>query len=130
MNTSKNQPSPSRLLNWFNPRGRSLEGMAFILNRITALGLTLYLFLHLIVLGTLARGESAYDSFIELVHNPVYIFGEFLVVAAGLIHGFNGLRIFFTSLGIAVPRQKAMLYVLMAIALVASLIFGLRMFTA
>ncbi len=130
MNKENNKPSPKRLLNWFNPQGRGTGGWAFSLNRITALGLTLYLFLHLIVLGTLARGANAYDSFIHLVHSPLFVFGEFLVVAAGLIHGLNGIRIVLTSLGIGVPQQKTMLIVLMAIAVVASLIFGWRMVTA
>lgn len=130
MNKESNKPSPKRLMNWFNPQGRVMGGWAFSLNRITALGLTLYLFLHLIVLGTLARGANAYDSFIQLVHNPLFMFGEFLVVAAGFIHGFNGLRIVLTSLGIGVPQQKTMLVVLMAIAVIASLVFGWRMVTA
>ena len=130
MNKVTNKPSPTRLIQWFNPQGRQLEGWTFSLNRITGLGLTLYLFLHLIVLGTLARGENAYESFIHLVHSPIFIFGEFLVVAAGLIHGFNGLRIVITSLGIGVPKQKMMLIVFLAIAIVGSLIFALRMFTA
>lgn len=130
MNKIDNKPSPSKWTEWFNPQGRNLEGFTFSLNRITGLGLTLYLFLHLIVLGTLARGANAYDNFIKLVHNPFFIFGEFLVVAAGLIHGFNGLRIVITSLGIAVPYEKRMLVVLMAFALIGTLIFAVRMFAA
>ncbi|HVN52701.1 MAG TPA: hypothetical protein VMT46_00120 [Anaerolineaceae bacterium] len=130
MNKVDNEPSRSKWIEWFNPQGRNLEGITFSLNRITGLGLTLYLFLHLIVLGTLARGANAYDNFIKLVHNPFFIFGEFLVVAAGLIHGFNGIRIVITSLGIGVPTEKRLLVVLMAIALIGTLIFAVRMFTA
>jgi succinate dehydrogenase / fumarate reductase, cytochrome b subunit len=65
-----------------------------------------------------------------MVHNPLFIFGEFLVVAAGLIHGFNGIRIVLTSLGIGVPQQKVMLVVLMALAVIGSLVFGYHMITA
>ncbi len=131
MNESTNQPSPKKLLNWFNPLGgRHMEGWGFTLNRITALGLTLYLFLHLIVLGTLAQGPNAYQGFLDLIHNPIFVFGEFLVVLAVLIHGLNGIRIVLTSLGIAVPQQKSMLVVFMALAVIAGIIFAVKMFTA
>lgn len=130
MNRSMNEPSPRKLLSWFNPVGRKMGGWGFSLNRITALGLTLYLYLHLVVLGQLARGPDAYDNFLKLIHSPVYIFGEVLVVAAGLIHGLNGLRVALTSLGVAVPQQKALLVTLVGIAALASLYFAFRMFTA
>ncbi len=129
MNKDSNQPSPGNLWKWFNPLGRQLSFSGFSLNRITALGLTLYLYLHLIVLGQLAAGPNAYGNFLKLIHSPVFVFGEWLVVAAGLIHGLNGLRIGLTSLGVVVPQQKQILVVLMVIAVIGSLIFAFRMFT-
>ncbi len=51
-----NHPSPSNFWRWFDPRNRQIGTWGFILNRITALGLTLYLGLHLIALGQLAQG--------------------------------------------------------------------------
>ena len=129
MNIDRNQPSPGKLWKWFNPLGRQLSFSGFILNRITALGMTFYLYLHLIVLGQLAAGPNAYANFLKLIHSPVFVFGEWLVVAAGLIHGLNGLRIGLTSLGIVVPQQKQIFVVLMVIAVIGSLIFAFRMFT-
>ncbi len=117
-------------IKWFDPRWRRVGTWAFSLNRITALGLTLYLAMHLVVLSQLAQGAQAYDGFLALIKNPLFVFGEFLVVAAGVIHGLNGLRIALTSFGIAVPRQKQLFYVLMAIALSCILMIGFRMFTA
>jgi len=130
MNANTNVPSSKKFWNWFNPQGRTINGWAFSLNRLTGLGLTLYLYLHLVVLGTLAQGPDAYGAFLNLIHSPLFIFGEFLVVAAVLIHGLNGLRIALTSLGIAVPQQKTMLVTLMAIALIGCIYFAIVMFTA
>ena len=53
---------PANAWQWIDPRGRESGGWAFILNRITAIGLTVYLFLHLIVLGKLAQGAEAFDE--------------------------------------------------------------------
>lgn len=130
MENKRNQPSPRRFWMWFNPVGRETGGWAFILNRVTALGLTFYLYLHLLVLSQLAVGPQAYDNFVTLMSNPIIIIGELLVVAAGIIHGLNGIRIVLTTFGIGVTRQKQLFYGFMAVALIAALVFGIRMFTA
>ena len=129
MNIDRNLPSPENRLKWLYPLGRQLGFWGFSLNRITALGLTLYLYLHLIVLSQLALGPDAYNNFLKLIHNPVFVFGEWLVVVAGLIHGLNGLRVGLTSLGIVVPQQKQIFIVLMVIAVLGSLFFAFRMFS-
>lgn len=123
-----NQPRPMNFPRWFDPRRRSIGTWGFILNRVTALGLTLYLFLHLWMLGKLAQGPEAYDSFIELAHTPVIQVGELLVIAAGLIHGLNGIRIALNSFGIGVTRQRAIFAVLMVFAVVGTSIFAAKMF--
>jgi succinate dehydrogenase / fumarate reductase cytochrome b subunit len=127
MENKINQPKSSRWLSWFNPVGRQAGGIGFILNRLTAIGLTVYLFMHLLVLGKLAQGPEAFDSFIAMAKSPLFIFGELFVVAGVFIHGFNGIRIGLTSLGISVPRQKQMFYVLMGIALIVIVYFAIRM---
>ena len=123
-----NRPSAGNFPRWFDPRSRSLGTLGFILNRVTALGLTLYLFLHLWMLGKLAQGPEAYDSFIELAHTPLIQFGELLVIAAGLIHGLNGIRIALTSFGIGVTRQRALFVGLMLLAVLGTAVFAAKMF--
>lgn len=113
---------------WFDPRGRDLGTWAFILNRISGLGLTLYLFIHLIVLGKLAQGPEAYDQFVALAKSPLLVTGELLVVGAGLYHGLNGLRVALTSLGIGVAQQRRLFVGLLVLTAVAGLVFAVRMF--
>jgi succinate dehydrogenase / fumarate reductase cytochrome b subunit len=129
MKSERNQPSPARFWTWFFPIGRQAGGWAFALNRITALGLTFYLYLHLVILGKLAQGPAAYDEFLALVHNPLFVGGELLVVAAGILHGFNGIRIVLTTFGVSIARQKQLFYGLMVIAIIVILVFGIRMFS-
>jgi succinate dehydrogenase / fumarate reductase, cytochrome b subunit len=130
MQTPARKTTIKDAIHWFDPRNRQPGTWMFILNRITAIGLTIYLYMHLIVLGQLARGPEGYDNFIASIKSPVFIFGEWLVVAAGFIHGLNGIRVILNSFGIMVPQQKMLLYGLMAIAVIASVIFLVRMFTA
>ncbi len=129
MSREVSQPrSPRNFLLWFDPRSRKTGTFAFILNRVSAIGLTIYLFMHLVALGQLALGPAAYNSFIGLVRNPIFMAGEYLVVAAGFLHGINGLRVGLTSFGIGVQYQKQIFYSLMTLALIAILYFGIRMF--
>jgi len=119
-----------RAVKWFDPRNRTVNMLGFILNRVTALGLTLYLFMHLGVLSQLAGGPGAYDKFLAAIHNPVFTALEVLVVAAGIIHGLNGIRIVLNSFGVAIRHQKILLVVLLSIAAVVSLFFAVRMLLA
>ena len=121
-------PKRSNWTRWIDPRGKSSGSIGFIVNRLAGLGLTLYLFMHLIVLGKLAQGKDAFDGFIALAHNPIIVAGEFIVILAVVLHGFNGLRIAMTSFGYRVGNQKALLIVALIIAVASSLIFAVKMF--
>jgi succinate dehydrogenase / fumarate reductase cytochrome b subunit len=118
----------SRIIAWFDPRGRQPGTWAFILNRLSALGLTAYLFIHLVVLGQLAQGPHAYDNFITLAKSPLFITGELLVVIGGLYHGLNGVRVALTSFGIGVRRQQWLFFGVTLVVGFAALLFGIRMF--
>ncbi len=123
-----NQSAPAHFWRWFDPRHHKLGTWAFILNRVTALGLTLYLALHLVALSQLAMGPQQYNSFIALTKTPFIKVGEILVIAAGIIHGLNGIRIALSSFGIGVRIQKQIFAGLMAIAAVGILVFAATMF--
>lgn len=124
----RNQPVPQNWPRWFDPRSRSLGTFGFILNRITALGLTLYLMMHLIALGQLAQGADAYDGFVAMMKSPWIKIGELLVIAAGVIHGLNGIRIALNSFGIGVRRQQMMFIGLMVLAVLGIAFFAWKMF--
>src|SRR5574339_742119 len=100
MDSTPNQPSARKAWTWFVPFRRDIGSWAFALNRITAIGLTVYLFLHLIILDKLAQGPGAYDQFLELNENPFIKFREWAVVAGAILHGLNGIRIILTTFGV------------------------------
>ena len=128
MDQTRNQPSAGKFWSWFIPVGRQVGGWAFALNRVTAIGLTFYLFLHLAVLSLLAKGPDGYNGFLALTENPIIKFGEWAVVAAVFLHGLNGIRIVLTSFGVGVTRQKQLFYGFMVVAVLIILIFTLRMY--
>lgn len=128
MDITRNEPSARRFWSWFFPFRRDIGSWAFALNRVTALGLTFYLFLHLIILGKLAQGPGAYDDFLLLTENPLIKLGEWAVVAAAILHGLNGIRVVLTSFGVGVTRQKQLFYGFMIVAAFIIFLFTARMY--
>ena len=124
---NSNQPDSKNFLRWFDPRNRKMGSWAFILNRITAIGLTVYLFLHLLMLSKLAQGPEAYNSFIKLAKTPLIMIGEMFVVAGGIIHALNGIRIGLNSMGIGTRLQKQLFVGLMIIAAGGIAFFAIKM---
>lgn len=90
---SLRQKSIKRVVSWFDYRRRSLGMVAFILNRLTGIGLIFYLGLHLVVLSLLAKGEMAWDTFLSLMRSPVILAFDILLFAGLLIRGLNGVRV-------------------------------------
>ena len=121
-------PSSRNTLRWFDARGRQVGSWAFVLNRLTALALTFYLGLHLVVLNKLTQGAQAYNDFVAFAQMPIIKGGEIILIAAVILHGLNGVRLTLLAFGIGLRHQK-IFFILSAIAtiLVAAL-FAVRLF--
>src|SRR5512143_3371722 len=115
-----NTPSPINAARWFDPRGRQAGSWAFILNRLSALGLTLYLGLHLAVLHRLAQGAQAYDDFVAFSQTSWIKIGEVILIAAVVFHGLNGLRLILHAFSLGIRQQKKLLAVVVTITILIS----------
>ena len=115
---------------WLDPRGRRLGGWAFTLNRLTGLGVLLYLYLHLMVLSLLVRGPEAWDTFVSIATNPLVLVMDVVLLAGLLIHGLNGIRVTLIGVGLVAGRQKAMFAALMVIAVLALIVGAARIYGA
>ena len=113
------QPKVRRVGRWFDVRQRKLGMWAYALNRITGIGLVVYLYLHLVVLSLLSRGPGSWDSFVALARAPFFLTLDVILLAGILIHGLNGLRVTLTGLDIGVKAHKALFGVVMLVAVVA-----------
>jgi succinate dehydrogenase / fumarate reductase cytochrome b subunit len=123
-------PSPVHAPRWFDPRAREAGSRAFIFNRISALGLTFYLGLHLVVLNKLAQGAKAYDDFVTFSQSPLIKSAEVILIAAVVFHGLNGLRLTLHAFAVAVCYQKILLAVVTVITVVITTLFAIRLFGA
>lgn len=129
MNLYRPELSRLRFLRWFDFRSWRLGMLAYILNRVTALGLVLYLYIHLVVLTTLVGGPASWDPFVAIVRSPFFLALDVILLAGLLIHGLNGLRVALTGFGYGVRAQKPLFVALMIFAAIVLLLGAVKIFT-
>ncbi|MFL7837929.1 MAG: succinate dehydrogenase, cytochrome b556 subunit [Candidatus Promineifilaceae bacterium] len=128
--SSTKEDTPSRPLTaWFDVRKRRVGSWAFALNRLTGLGLVLYLFLHLAVLSLLVQGEEAWDQFVALAKNPLFLFLDVVLIFGLLFHALNGIRVALVGMGIGIKSQRSMFWILAAIGAILLVISAFLVFT-
>ena len=113
---------------WFDLRNRSTGHLAFSLNRITGLGLVVYLYLHLGVLTLLLGGEDSWNGFIEVATLPLFLGLDVLLVFGLLVHGLNGTRLALIGSGYVPNRHKAMFWSLMVFGAIVLVYTALHVF--
>lgn len=124
----RNTPSPVHAPRWFDPRARQAGPWAFILNRLSALGLTFYLGLHLAVLKKLTQGAQAYDDFVAFSQSPLIKVGEIVLIAAVIFHGLNGLRLTLHAFSIGIRYQKKFFAIAVIATVLISAMFATHLF--
>jgi succinate dehydrogenase / fumarate reductase cytochrome b subunit len=125
----KPKPVERKPLQWFNLRGKRVGFWAYVAMRLSALGLVLYLFLHLAILSQLAMGPSAWDGFVATAKSPAFLMLDIVLIIGILVHGLNGIRLALIGFGIGVPRQKVMLWIGLALTVVFSVLSALAVFS-
>ena len=85
-------------------------GWAFMANRVSALILVAYLYVHLVVLSLLVRGSSSWDQFLAVAQHPAVIGVDLALFLAVVWHAANGVRVGLVGTGIAIGRQKMLLW--------------------
>ena len=97
-------------------------------NRLTGLGLVVYLYLHLVILSTLLRGPQAWDGLVELFRHPLFLAFDLLLVLGLAFHGLNGLRVALVGSGLLVDRQRALLVATGILVGLVTLVAAVRIF--
>lgn len=111
---------------WFDPRGRTIGGWAFAVNRITGLGLVFYLYLHLAVLSLLLGGADAWNDFLRIATTTVFLLLDVLLVFGLLYHGLNGVRVALIGTGLVPGRERALFWAGSVIGTIALIAAGLH----
>lgn len=115
---------------WFDVRRHRVGSWAFALNRLTGLGLALYLFIHLGVLTILLQGETAWDDFVALAKSPFFLALDVVLLIGLVFHGLNGIRVGLVGMGFGIKSQRRLFWILMVIGFIIMLAGGIGILVA
>jgi len=87
-----------------------IERYLYTLHRLTGFGLLAYAALHLVANGSRLWGEGSWESTMNFLSNPGFKVGEYLVMAAFIIHALNGGRLMLQHLGFTLGKPKPPVY--------------------
>lgn len=105
-------------------RYRIRTGMfAWMLHRLTGIGLVVYLAIHVWGLKALSDPET-FNALIAKYHSPIFKVGEFLLLVGVAYHAMNGLRIVLIDFLGWSPRQKRLFATLGIVTVVIILVGG------
>ena len=94
---------------WLGGGRWGVERYAYILHRLTGLGILCYFLMHVVVTSLRAAGLYLWVDG-GVLHQPIFKFGEFLVFSAFAYHAFNGARLVLVELGFAVGKPIEPVY--------------------
>lgn len=113
---------------WFDLRRRSVGLWAFMLHRLSGIGLVFYLYLHLAVLNQLRAGPQQGDSFVALARSPLFLALDVILLAGVLIHGLNGLRLTLLGFGHGLRWQRVLFWISLIFSVALAVWGALAMF--
>ncbi len=96
---------------------------AWMLHRLTGLGLVAYLILHVWGLKAITNAE-AYNALIASYHAPLFKVAEFGLLIAVVYHALNGVRIVLIDFMGWSPNQKKLFWALGAVAVLLIAVGG------
>jgi succinate dehydrogenase / fumarate reductase cytochrome b subunit len=118
--------SARRLPPWRTIRWRDPGWIAFALNRLTGVILTLYLLAHFVVLSQLVRGAEGWDALLDLFGSRPFLIGDVLLIAAVIFHGLNGLRVIALTLGFGTRHSTLLVAVVLLVSAALAGLAGWR----
>lgn len=82
--------------------------VAWLLHRVSGLGVLLFLFLHILDTSLIGFGPEVYETFVEFYRHPAIRVLEAILVVAVIFHAGNGVRVIlidFWPRGVEYQRQ-------------------------
>jgi succinate dehydrogenase / fumarate reductase cytochrome b subunit len=101
--------------------------ISFALRRLTGVILSLYLLVHIWVIGAAISGAEAFDRRMEAFSSPVTHIMEIFLLAAVIYHGFDGIRLLIVNRFRITDRRKSMWYAAFAVSVLLTIVGGLPM---
>jgi succinate dehydrogenase / fumarate reductase cytochrome b subunit len=104
---------------------KSTGFISFVLRRFTGVMLVLYLFMHMLVIGSATQGAAAFDATLAVVQQPLFKVLEIALLAAMGYHAFDGVRLLIVHYFNFIEYRKSLFYAAFAVAAFFTAVGGL-----
>ncbi len=101
---------------------------AFLMHRLSGLGLALFLPIHFWALGHALHGAAALDGFLRATDQPLFKFAEWGLVVLLALHMSGGVRLLIIEFGSVSNLRKDWIAGSLGFAAVAAMAFALSLF--
>jgi succinate dehydrogenase / fumarate reductase cytochrome b subunit len=102
--------------------------LSYILHRITGIGLTVYLFVHIWALSSLTKGHAAFAEEMATFTTMPFKILEWALGVLVMFHAFNGIRIAIVDLGNGSRYHKKLLGAVYALGIAVVLLMFFLIF--
>lgn len=80
--------------------------VAHAVQRVTGIGLLLYLLLHVRTIHKLSEGQQAFDEALAFFRNPFFKLAEIALLGTVILHALNGIRLTLIDLSVGHDKQR------------------------
>ncbi len=101
---------------------------AWILHRLTGIGLTAYIIIHIYALSSLQRGREAFDAEMKLFTSPFFLFLEWALGALVVYHALNGVRIVLIDFANGAKYHKPLYYATWCVGILMMIVMAVLIF--
>ncbi len=95
---------------------------AWVLHRVTGLGITLFILEHIYTVSHLQQGRESFDNLMKLFGAPIFKLGELALLGIIIYHCLNGIRVFLIDFFGGANYHKPVFWVLVVVGLILFLV--------
>jgi succinate dehydrogenase / fumarate reductase cytochrome b subunit len=102
--------------------------ISFAFRRISGIALVLYLFTHIMVIGSVNFGPEAFNGVMEFMQSPGFRLAEIALLAAVIYHGVDGIRLLIVNVFKVTETRKSLFWAVIVVSIILGLAGGIPMF--
>ena len=89
---------------WLKAGNYSIARYLYTLQRLSGVGLIIFLLLHIIETKSRIQGGAAWEATMGALETPLFIFFEWVVMIGFIFHAVNGIRLVLIEFGVGLGK--------------------------
>lgn len=98
--------------------------ISFVFRRVSGLALVIYLFMHMLVIGSVNGGPESFNARMAMMQTPIFRFFEVALLAAVVYHAFDGIRLLIVHWFNVTQYRTSLFYAMFVMFVIVTLVGG------